>query len=381
MSHSEPHHRSRRAASPSAFEQLLAEVRGEVDPRLERRLAVLHARLAAHGVGPTAAALRDFVLRGGKRFRAALVMIGYLGVDVRAARGPAFDAGAAFELLHAYLLVQDDWMDGDATRRGGPTVHAALARRYRDPALGPTSAILASDFACGMAFELLSSAKVPAEHALRAVREMLAAHEDVLLGQQLDLRPRSRAGASDVERMHELKTASYTVRGPLLVGAALAGAGEATMRALGRFASPLGIAFQLRDDLLGVFASEDYTGKPLANDLRAGKRTAVTVLARGLMRTRGSDAYAQAFGNAGASRAELLRAARWLEACGIRRRVEERLRELCAEATRLTRRLPLAPCARTWLHGATAMLLEPVPPFASAAPSARRPGNRRPRAS
>jgi geranylgeranyl diphosphate synthase type I len=270
--------------------------------------------------------------------------------------------------------VQDDWMDGDATRRGGPTVHCSLGRHYGSETLGAASAILAGDFAWGMALELLTQAKVDAGRTLRTLRELLAVHEQVLLGQQLDLLGPTHPSAGllagesleAVELMHELKTGSYTVSGPLRVGARLAGASESTLRALGRFATPLGIAFQLRDDLLGVFADESHTGKPFANDLRAGKRTAVTVVAAGLLGVRGSEAYARVLGNAQASREQLLAAVRWLERCGARAAVEERLQELCSESARRALRLPIDPRARLWLCQAGASLLVPLPPLGDA---------------
>jgi len=355
------------AELPEQLTDLVAVVRAEVDRVLGRRLDTLLGRLAAHGVAPTAAALSDFVMRGGKRFRAALVMVGYAGTDAGAPREPAVAAGAAFELLHAYLLVQDDWMDGDAVRRGGPTVHSALGPRYGSDSIGAASAILASDFAWGLALELLGGVDVASSCVLRAMRELLAAHEDVVLGQQLDVLACAGKHLHDVERMHELKTASYTVRGPLLVGACLAGAPAGALRALARFASPLGVAFQLRDDLLGVFSDEQHTGKPFASDLRAGKRTAVTVLAERFAGESGSEVYARVLGNPAATRAELRMAADWLGRSGVRAQVEDRLRELCVEAIRRTVRLPLAPRARGWLRAAASELLAPLPPLGDGA--------------
>lgn len=339
------------------FRQLVERLRPEVDRRLRHRFSALARRAGPLGVEPTVRALRDLVLRGGKRFRAGLVVAAYAGVRPRASLDPALDAAAAVELLHAYLLAQDDWMDRDQQRRGGPSVHAALAAAYGREDLGDVSAIISSDFGWSLAVLALSRAAAPPRRVVRALQALCCAHEDVLLGQQIDV----LACAPDVETMHALKTESYTVRGPLLVGAALAGADEQTERALRAFAAPLGVAFQLRDDLLGVFAPEDKTGKAIGSDLQAGKRTAVTAAAEQCLDRSGRRAYRAVFGKASASRAELLAAAGHVERCGAKARVEHRLAELCGRANRRARRLPLSRRARGWLSDAVAWVAAPIP--------------------
>src|SRR5262249_23537715 len=156
---------------------------------------------------------------------------------------------AALEILHAYLLVHDDWMDQDEVRRGGPSVHVMLRRAVSDDRLGDAAAILAGDFGSAMAQRLLLQVEAPAAHLAEAAKVFARIQEDVVLGQTLDLLDPS----CDVETKHDLKTGSYTVRGPLALGAALAGASDERRAALERFGAPLGVAFQLRDDLLGVF--------------------------------------------------------------------------------------------------------------------------------
>ena len=143
----------------SDFSTLLATVR----PAIEERLAALwDARIEAlrgHGVEVTAmaAAARDLTMRGGKRYRGALLAAAYAGVAPGAPLEPAFQAGVALELLQTYLLIQDDWMDGDLTRRGGPSVHATLSGNLGTAHLGAASAMLASDLTCNMAFEVVAN--------------------------------------------------------------------------------------------------------------------------------------------------------------------------------------------------------------------------------
>ncbi len=268
---------------------------------------------------------------------------------------PALAVGVALELLQTYLLIQDDWMDGDLMRRGGPSVHAALGAVLGDAHLGASSAMLASDLSWNLAFEVVSTIALPAPRVLATVRALVALHQDVIVGQQIDMMGR----AEDVEAMHALKTGSYTVRGPLTLGATLAGAPAATLAALDAYAAPVGVAFQLRDDLLGTFGGPEDTGKPVGNDLRAGKRTAV--LAEALdgtarLSAAGRAALDRAFGRADASEADVVAAAAALEACGARAAVTARLTRLCHEAVARAEALPLAAPAPRLLAGAASIL-------------------------
>ena len=337
------------------FPALLAAVRPAIEERLTALWDARIADLRRHGpeVTAMASAARDLTLRGGKRYRAALMAAAYGGLaPVGSPLEPALQAGAALELLQTYLLIQDDWMDGDLTRRGGPAVHAALGQQLGDAHLGACSAMLASDLTWNLAFELLSSIELPASPVLATIRTFVRMHEDVVVGQQIDMIGR----AEDVEAMHALKTGSYTVRGPLALGAALAGAPAETRAALDRFAAPLGVAFQLRDDLLGTFGSTGETGKPVGNDIRAGKRTAILAEADARLSPAGREALAKAFGRASATDAEVIAATEALDACGARGAVSARLDRLCREAADLASALPLAPPSPALLAGAAAIL-------------------------
>ena len=338
----------------SDFASLLATVRPAIEKRLEAVWGERIAALRRHGVEVTAmaSAARELTMRGGKRYRAALLAAAYAGVAPEAPLEPAYQAGVALELLQTYLLIQDDWMDGDLTRRGGPSVHAALAGRLGTAHLGNSSAMLASDLTCNLAFEVVAGIDLPAPRVLATVRLLTRIHEDVILGQQIDMMGR----AEDVEAMHALKTGSYTVRGPLALGATLAGAPAATIAALDRFAAPLGVAFQLRDDLLGTFGATEETGKPVGNDLRAGKRTAILAEAEARLSSGERAALHRAFGNADAGEAEVASATAALVSCGAKEAVRARLTRLCREAEALALVLNLADPAPAMLAGAAAAL-------------------------
>jgi len=350
------------------FPALLAHVRAAVDQRLAALWDSEIAALQRYGadVVTAADAARDLTMRGGKRYRAALLAAAYAGVSPDAPIEPAYQAGVALELLQSYLLMQDDWMDGDDTRRGGPSVHAALTAHMRDAHRGAAFAILTSDYTWGLALRTLADVALPAPRVLAAVQYFSRLHADVVVGQQLDM----LGNAPDVDVVHDLKTGAYTVRGPLVLGATLAGADAATIDALQRFAGPVGVAFQLRDDLLGTFGTAEETGKPVGNDLRAGKRTAILAEAEARLSPAGRAAVDRALGRAEATDAEVIAATSALEACGARAAVAARLARLCDEAEARAAALPIAETARALLAGAAAALAPGVVGGAMVEPAA-----------
>lgn len=308
-------------------------VKRDVDAQLERVLT--ERRKATAALGPELAAmlkaLSDLCRRGGKRLRPGLLVAGCRAVTPRYDPELALNAGVALELVQAYFLIHDDWMDGDRTRRGGPSVHAALEERFGEVRRAEASAILAGDYAAALGLEVLTRSALPKQRASAVLASFARLQLDAVVGQHLDL---FAGDARDPELVYALKTASYTVHGPLELGALLAGAKPEALKALARFARPAGVAFQLRDDLLGAFGDPARTGKPLGNDLRAGKRT--SLLLEALARTKGRErtAIERVVGNPRASELDLRRALALIDASGARARVEERIVELASEARR-----------------------------------------------
>ncbi len=228
---------------------------------------------------------------GGKRLRAAFCYWGFRTVrDFPADQGPLLRACAALELLHASALVHDDYLDASDVRRGRPASHRRFEATHRDRGwagdpmrYGAAGAILLGDLLLSWSDQLLRTCGL--DHGV--VREALeffdATRAEVIGGQFLDVSSQAR-GDTDVEtamRVLRYKSAKYSVERPLHVGATLAGAGGEVRAALSRFGLPLGEAFQLRDDLLGVFGDPEVTGKPAGDDLREGKRTVLVALALG----------------------------------------------------------------------------------------------------
>ncbi|WP_298804153.1 polyprenyl synthetase family protein [uncultured Pseudokineococcus sp.] len=262
-------------------------VQAELDAVLARQRAVL-AEVAPE-TEPLVDAVADLVA-GGKRLRPAFCTAGY-----RAAGGQdgAVEArvGAALELFQAAALIHDDVMDGSDTRRGMPALH----RRFGDlhatsgwsgscERFGEAAAILAGDLCLSWSDEALAGCGAETERLASARLVFDRMRTQLMAGQYLDVLEQASGGApegADERAMRVLrwKSAKYTVEHPLLIGAALAGADPAQREALSAYGLPLGEAFQLRDDVLGVFGDPAVTGKPAGDDLREGKRTMLVALA------------------------------------------------------------------------------------------------------
>ncbi|WP_392542313.1 polyprenyl synthetase family protein [Oryzobacter telluris] len=227
------------------------------------------------------------LLRGGKRLRAAFLYWGH-----RAAGRPDSDAlvrlASAMEIFQAAALIHDDVMDDSDTRRGRPAAHRAMAsahaaRSWTGDAdrFGLAGAVLAGNLCLTWADEVYATSGLPAEDVARGRALFDRMRSQLMAGQFLDVVESMRPweGVDPAERVERAgrvityKSAKYTVEHPLLIGAATGGLDAAGTAALSRYGLDLGRAFQLRDDLLGVFGDPESTGKPAGDDLREGKRT------------------------------------------------------------------------------------------------------------
>ena len=227
------------------------------------------------------------LISGGKRLRPAFCYWGYRGAG-GADNDGIIVAAAALELFQACALIHDDVMDGSDTRRGKPAVHRRFASLHRseswlgDPEVfGMGAAVLLGDLCLAWSDEMLSKSGLPADRLLDAHRVYDEMRTELMGGQYLDLLEQARGGGS-VERalrVARYKSAKYTIEKPLHLGAVLAGAAPRLLEAYTSYGLPLGEAFQLRDDVLGVFGDPSMTGKPAGDDLREGKRTALIAMA------------------------------------------------------------------------------------------------------
>lgn len=267
--------------------------------------------------------------RGGKRLRPALAYAASRAVGGEPSMDSVAELGCSLELLQTYLLIHDDWMDRDESRRGGPSVHRVFADRHRDEHLGAALAVLAGDLACTFAWELFWQtpfAKSSQRSAMQLFGEM---QEEVVLGQYMDL-----VRHPDVWKVEDLKTGSYTVRGPVRLGAMLGGGTDAQQATLEQYARPLGVLFQLRDDMLGTFGSEAQTGKPTGNDVREGKRTSLIRFAENHMGEESLRVLRTIVGNAHATDEQIEHVKAMLDECGavawVESSIEQLLHKSCA---------------------------------------------------
>ncbi|MBT2411048.1 polyprenyl synthetase family protein [Streptomyces sp. ISL-12] len=300
--------------------------------------------------GELTRALTDFVLAPGKRIRPLLCVLGW-----HAAGGDGdgeetlWRTAASLEVFHAFALIHDDLIDGSPTRRGRPSVHRDFAARHRSrpdaDTFGTNAALLLGDLALACSNAFVNTAGLSARQRDTVLPLLDAMRGEVLLGQYMDLMATGRP-TEDVEEaltIARLKTAKYTVERPLQLGAALAGADRDLLSLCSAYALPLGEAFQLRDDLLGVFGDPAVTGKPVFEDLRSGKPTVLMALAtrRATPEQRGTlDALV---GRADLGEDDAARVRHILQHTGARASVEDMITERYAQALRVLDDGPLAP--------------------------------------
>ncbi len=321
-----------------------SEVSGAVDARLER---VLSAALTEHAAeyGPDSVILAEAAreaVSGGKRMRARFCVAGW-GAVARTRDAVAGEPEelwalcASLELFQAAALVHDDLIDNSDTRRGRPAAHRALAERHAERGwsgdaaeFGRAAAVLLGDLLLAWSDDALEEGLAGHPHAAEVRAAYARMRRDVTIGQFLDIAEESAWSrtpddqhADRARRIVDLKSARYSVQMPLALGALLAGADPAQREALDRFGAPVGLAFQLRDDVLGVFGDPTVTGKPVGDDLREGKRTLLIALTREAVPTGTRTAIDELLGDRQLDNAQIAFLQQTIRASGALGRVEE----------------------------------------------------------
>ena len=342
----------------------LDRLRAAVSEALAQFLDLQRQTLAA--MDPSLAPVVDEVCElaeGGKRLRPAFAYWGWRGARECAAAEWQDDtavlrAVAALEFVHASALVHDDVMDGAHTRRGRPATHIGFASRHSaqglngDGALfGTGAAILVGDLALVWSDELLRRSGISPAALTRARVVWDTMRTEVTAGQYLDLLRAAGGlpGPDGALTVARYKSAGYTVQRPLQLGAAIAGGGPEVTEAYTAIGLPLGEAFQLRDDVLGVFGDPAVTGKSADDDLREGKQTLLIALAEERADDAGRRLLADLLGNAEAGTEDFDALRRLLESTGARMRVEERIADRTAAARSAIAAAPIAEDARAAL--------------------------------
>ena len=319
-------------------------------PALESELRRSYARgrrSAPEAVRPYLDASLEFSLRGGKRFRAMLALAGYYLATGKSPR-PVLPAAAALEHFQSWMLIHDDVIDHAEERRGGPSLHRAMARAHAREGLGGS----AEEYGVGIAITLGDVEEPFVVEGILAVQARPAARAAALsefvrmtrltaFGQLLDIRNGTLAPGEvredDVLAVHRLKSAVYTVVAPLKLGALLGGASGRSLRELEAFGTEIGIAFQLRDDVLGAGFDADASGKS-SNDLVEGKRTLLVVRAWNSGSEIDRARLSRVLGNPNATPEDVERAREVIRSTGSLEYSESRIEQLRASALRRVER-------------------------------------------
>lgn len=295
------------------FQKKITKLQEEVNKRLEiffkkkikeaKSISLLMSQMTKEISDQVTKEINDFVLRGGKRIRPILVYYGYLaagGKDKKA----ILDAAISIEIIHNYLLIHDDIIDKDEFRRGKPTIHWKYQRLYKRVSkdfkhLGISAGIVAGDLCSAFGYEILTNSKFSDSLKVKALDKLNRIITEVGGGEILDvfLGIKHQLKKDEIFKILEYKTARYTIEGPLHLGAILAGADKRILKKLSDYAIPLGIAFQIQDDILGMFGDEKKLGKPIGSDLREGKQTLLIFKARKSASKRQRKIIDQALGN------------------------------------------------------------------------------------
>jgi geranylgeranyl diphosphate synthase type I len=318
------------------------------------------------------------LLSGGKRFRALFTYwawvacrevgsVSYDDVTERRSAAALVDLCAALEMFHAAALVHDDLMDNSDTRRGKPAVHKRFEEHHlanswsgSKERFGAAGSILTGDIMLGWSSELFDSGvrRAPNASVAWACRDEFAKMRiEVMAGQYLDM-VEENAGATREQsdavaranRVMLYKTAKYSIEAPMLIGAAFTGASPETLRGLSAFAIPLGLAFQLRDDVLGVFGEPEVTGKPAGDDLREGKRTVLIALTREALGSTAIKLFDEVLGLGELTPEQIRMLQVTIKGTGALEKVEQLIRELGDESMAALAQLQLEPQAKEALR-------------------------------
>nr|WP_306423110.1 polyprenyl synthetase family protein [Paenarthrobacter aurescens] len=305
-------------------------------------------------VAPLIGSIANLVT-GGKRLRALMCYWGWRGAGGHADDPDIITAGCALELFQAAALIHDDIIDRSDTRRGGPSVHKRFGQLHEMNAwaldsgrFGDAAAILTGDLCLSYSEEAFTDIGPRAASGTPARRIFNVMRAEVMAGQYLDILEEVagpvRDRGSSVDRAKSIiryKSAKYSTEHPLALGGALAGAPDGLLKKYSEFSLPLGEAFQMRDDVLGVFGDPETTGKPAGDDLREGKRTVLVGFAINQASAAEADYLDRMLGKPSLGEDEVAEIRHIMVACGALDATESLISELSNQAFEALERLPL----------------------------------------
>ena len=337
----------------------LQNLKSEVDKEIELHLDRVIAETKDVDIFVTGALkyFKKTILAGGKRIRPIMMYWGY-----KAAGGTndteILKTSISIELIHAFLLMHDDVIDRDDLRHGKKTLHA----QYRDynkrflfgkdsEHFGASIAIVMGDFIFSLGNQVLFESKFDANIIIRALNKMQDIVGLTCVGEIQDVHMEYKQKVTDEEilQMYRNKTAKYTFEGPLQLGAMLAGAQESFYSKLGDYSVPLGVAFQIRDDMLGVFGDEKKTGKPVGSDIMEGKKTLLMSKAYNRVSREQKKVLDKCLGNQEITKKDIKEVQDILQQCGAKKEVEDYMKKLIEKSQNALTEIDLGDDVREFL--------------------------------
>jgi len=344
----------------SASRNELSELRKSINDELLRfcQGETKYLREIGSELEPVAAAMERFALDSGKRLRPIFSYVGFLGTGANPSQA-IIQACAALELVHVCALMHDDVMDGSDTRRGAPSIHKSFEAMHKEKNLvgsaenfGTSTAILLGDLALVWSAKMLHQSGLESPTLIRALPMYDEMRVELMAGQYLDVYEQA-LGSSSVERSLKVaryKSGKYTIERPLHFGAALGSTDSATlMKSYSSYGLPLGEAFQLRDDVLGIFGNPAETGKPAGDDLREGKRTVLLAKTMEFATSSEQTVINNALGNPNLSALEIEEVREIIKSSGALKWVEELIESLTSSARQAIEHGEIVPVAKTYL--------------------------------
>ncbi len=319
-------------------------------------------------ISPIAAEMMQIYRRfmGGKNIRGALIKLGYEcfgGKDEKA----ILDASLMAGVVHSFLLMHDDVMDRDRLRRGRPTIHAQYEKLYRQrypkgdsEHYGVCLAIDMGDAGFALTHTILAEAKFPDKIKIRVLKRFNRQILTTAFGQAIDISygHRTHLTEEDIMRVHHYKTADYTITGPLQYGALFAGADEREIKKIRSYGLPIGIAFQLRDDELGLFSDEKTLGKPIGSDVKENKNTILHLKALELAKGKDKQFIRSSYGNDNLTAKELERVREITIKTGALRYSQKMARKLVEKGKKFVPKITNDPALQDTLYKMADFMIE-----------------------
>ncbi len=342
------------------FKTELTTLQGAINQELEKYIdsVIVEVKKTDPFIAAMFKHFKKMTVSGGKRIRPIMMYWGYVGAGGTDTR-EIIRASISIELIHAFLLMHDDIIDRDDLRRGTKTIHAKYRDYHKKFLVGSDSThfgnsvgIIAGDLVYSLGNQVLFSSQFEPHLIIAALNKMQDIVGLTCVGEMQDVYMEYSSGVKEdaIVQMYENKTARYTFDGPLKLGALLAGADDAFCDALTKFAIPVGIAFQIHDDLLGVFGDEAKTGKPVGSDIAEGKKTLLVARAYKKATREQKRVLDALLGKKDLSLSDVQRFQEVLIACGAKKDVGEYVEALLNDAHDAVNALSLDARAREFLQ-------------------------------